>query len=159
MNGAIQHIEAVHGSFNGDSLPPTSLEEAGDLNTLNTRQREVFDRVLSHYHAGDDTQLLMHVDGVAGTGKSRVIDLVSKHLAYHSAQKGDACPVRRGAPTGVAAHGIQGSTLHRLLSLPVKKPRFVELNEESLSRLQDNFRSCWLLIIDEKSMIGAQALY
>ena len=64
----------------------------------------------------------------------------------------------RGAPTGVRAHTIQASTLHRLLSLPVKKD-FEELNEERVSRLQDQFRPCWLLTIDEKSMIGAQTLH
>lgn len=102
--------------------------------------------------------MFLHVDGVVGTGKSKVIDMVSSHLAYYAAQQGKPCPVKRGAPTGVAAHNIRGSTIHRLLSLPVKK-KFEELRLEALSRLQEAFRDCWLLIIDEKSMIGLQTLH
>ena len=142
-------MESVHGSFNGNPPHPASL---------NLEQRDVFDRVLNHYLQGREGQLLLHVDGVTGTGKSSVIDIISKHLAYHAAQRQQRNPVMRGAPTGVAAHTIHDCTLHRLLSLPVKK-NFEELNEERVSRLQDQFRQCWLLIIDEKSMIGAQILH
>ena len=151
-------MESVHGSFNGDPPYPASLAEAGDPNSLNLEQRDVFDRVLNHYLQGREGQLLLHVDGVTGTGKSRVIDIISKHLAFHAAQRQQRNPVMRDAPTGVAAHTIHGSTLHRLFSLPVKKI-FEELNEERMSRLHNQFRECWLLIIDEKSMIGAQILH
>ena len=158
VSATIQHIQAVHGTNNSDSGPPSTLQEAGDPDTLNAEQRDVFDRVLHHYHQQTDQQLLLHVDGEAGTGKSRVIEMISKHLAYHSAQQGRCDPVMRGAPTGVAAHNIQGSTLHRLLSLPVKK-KFQELKEEPLFRLQGYIRDRWLLIVDEKSMIGAPTLH
>ena len=66
-------------------------------------------------------------------------DLESFGLLRCPAIKG---PVMRGAPTGVAAHTIRGSTLYRLLSLPAKKSS-LELNEERLSGLLPR-----LLVVD-----------
>ena len=151
-------MESFHGPFNGDPPPPASLA-AGDPNSFNLEQRNAFDRVLNHYLQGRERQLLPHVDGVARTGASRVTDLISKHLTYHAAQLQQRNLGMRGASTGVAAHTIQGSTLHQLPSLPVKKnfeDLNEDLNEERVSRLQDQFRRCWLLIIDEKSIVEAQ---
>ncbi len=126
---------------------------------LNTERREVFDRVLRHYDSGIPSPLQIHVDGVAGTGKSCLIDLLSRHLNYHAYLEGRTSPVvLRGAPTGVAAYNINGSTLHRLLSLPVNN-KFEDLVPERLQRYQSAFRDIWLLIIDEKSMIGLRALH
>ena len=150
-------MESFHGPFNGDPPPPASLA-AGDPNSFNLEQRNAFDRVLNHYLQGREGQLLPHVDSVARTGKSRATDLISKDLAYHAAQMQQRNLGMRGASTGVAAHKIQGSTLHQLPSLPAKK-NFKDLEEERMSRVQDQFRRCWLLIIDFSSMIGAQILH
>ena len=59
----------------------------------------------------------------------------------------------RLAPTGVAAFGINGMTIHAALSLPVKS-RFAQLAPSTLSQFQLQWRNIKLLIIDEKSMIG-----
>ena len=59
----------------------------------------------------------------------------------------------RLAPTGMAAFGIQGMTVHSALSLPVKS-KFIELAPSALSKLQYHWKDIKLLIIDEKSMIG-----
>ena len=70
-----QHMESsAHGSFNADPPPPASL---------NLEQRDVFDRILNHYLQGREGQLLLHADGVAGTGKSRV-----QGYRYHSKAPG-----------------------------------------------------------------------
>lgn len=87
-----------------------------------------------------------------------VIDMISKHLHYHADQQQKRNLVLRCALIVVAAHNINGTTLHRLLSLPLKK-KLQDLNEEQLTRLQDSFRDRWLLIIDEKSIIEAQTLH
>ena len=103
--------------------------------------------------------MLLHVNDEAGTGKSKVIDIISRYLFFHSAQRGVFYnPIMRAAPIGVAAHNIHNITLHRLLSLPIKEG-FQSLKEKPLERLQDIFRNYWLLIINEKSIIDAQILY
>ena len=93
---------------------------------------------------GKKDQLLTHLDGVAGTGKSRVIDMFSKFLTYHASQKGVEDPgytVLRSAPTGVAAHNIEGSTLHSLFRLSVRQ-EMVSLEKSELFSLQINIGPC-----------------
>lgn len=137
---------------------PQTLGDAGDPSILNSEQRKMFDRVLDHYLSSSKSQLLLQIDGGAGTGKSLCIDMISKHIYYHAAQYNQPDPVIRAAPTGVAAHKIEGVTLHSLLALPVHGP-FNELGADRLTRLQRIFRHCKLLIIDEKSMLGLRFLY
>lgn len=164
VDALVNHIDTQKGMAVKPSGPRT-LEEAGDISILNTEQRQLFDLVVNHYLNSDPDQLLLHVDGAAGTGKSKCIDLISAHMAYHAAdlaiRRGepvDECdPVVRAAPTGVAAYNIAGSTLHSLLRLPVNQP-FVNLNQDSLGKLQRDFRHVKLLIVDEKSMIGLNFL-
>ena len=140
---------------------PNSLKEAGDPDQLNARQREVFDKLINAFNfnlLGE--QLLIHLDGVAGTGKSRVIELISRHLTYYASEKGYSDPgntVLRAASTGVAAHNISGSTLHSLLKLPINRA-LGPLQGEQLTLAQKLLRSNWLLIIDEKSMLGGRFL-
>lgn len=137
---------------------PQTPEQAGDASLLKAGQRQVFDRVVGHYLHSPDTQLLMQVDGVAGSGKSTVIDMISSHLALHAAQRDESDQVFCAAPARVAAFNIRGSTLHQLFRLPVNRPWF-ELDSETLAAVQAGFRRCKLLIIDEKSMIGLKMLH
>ena len=130
-----------------------SAETPTSPDILNARQREVFDTVLEQSLLRSP-QLLLQIDGEAGTGKSKVIDLISQHLAYEFRCHG---VVIRAAPTGVAAHAIHGSTIHSLFSLPISK-RVHLLERERLSAMQEKFKDCKLIIIDEKSMIGLNTL-
>ena len=133
---------------------PMSLEDAGDPSLLNAEQYDVFETVTHHCLSSTTLEpLRMHLDGVAGTGKSRVIELIANHLAFYARKP----VVLMAAPTGVAAHNIGGSTLHQLLRIGVHRD-FEPLNHERLAALQDTFRDCRLLIIDEKSMIGLRFL-
>ena len=74
------HLDTLRRSIEVKTAPQ-SLEEAGDVSILNAGQRQVFGRVVDHYVESDGGQLLLHLDGVAGTGKSKVIDMISSHLA------------------------------------------------------------------------------
>lgn len=130
-----------------------------DPSTLQDQQRVAFEYILAEYRKECSNQpfkqLLLHIDGEAGTGKSYLIDMISTYLAdiASSAQKPD--PVVRGAPTGVAAFNIQGRTLHSLLRLPVRGYfNLLEAMPNVLARLQEDWNDCKFLIIDEKSMIG-----
>ena len=62
-------------------------------------------------------------------------------------------PIIRTAPTGVAAHGIRGRTLHALFRLPVHKG-FKPLSPANLQAVQASLRGCVYIAVDEKSMIS-----
>jgi hypothetical protein len=62
----------------------------------------------------DQPQLHLQVNGEAGVGKSHLIKVLSAHLQQLTTARGKANPVARAAPTGVAACGIIGRTMHSL---------------------------------------------
>ena len=77
------------------------------------------------------------------------------------AQRRDCkCPIVRAAPTGVAAHGINGRTMHALFRLPVgpTKKSLTEPNVPVLQSLQGQFDGIHYIVLDEKSMINLQQL-
>ncbi|KAM4061535.1 PIF1-like helicase [Hirsutella rhossiliensis] len=122
---------------------------------LNPEQRIVYDTVMGHFLAQDRSQLLLHVDGGGGTGKSYLINLLSAHL--QAATRGRGTPVWRAAPTGVAGNQISGTTLHSLLHLPINKD-FRPLSAIDKAQLQKKLKDIQYLIIDEKSMLGLRML-
>ena len=58
-------------------------------------------------------------------------------------------------PTGRSSYLVQGETLHSLLFLPVSQT-FKPLQGAQLTRLQQKFSKCKLLIIDEYSQVGSK---
>ena len=97
--------------------------------------------------------LWINIDGTAGTGKSFLISAISTEMQNLAFSEDKPGPVMQVAPTGVAAFGINGMTVHSALSLPVKTS-FEALIPSMLSKLQHQWKDIKLLIIDEKSMIG-----
>lgn len=130
---------------------------------LNHEQRKLYDTVVNHYIEELDStrprprQLLLNVDGVAGSGKTFTLLKTCARLQELAEEAGKQNPVFRAAPTGIAAFNITGKTLHSLFRLPVKG-RASELSIGTLQSLQALFRDCMFLIIDEKSMIDVKAL-
>jgi ATP-dependent DNA helicase PIF1 len=128
---------------------------------LNQEQRKLYDVVVSQYTqelastaygTPPPSQLLLNVDGVAGSGKTFTLLKTCARIQELALQAGNHNPVFRAAPTGVAAFNIIGQTLHSLLRLPVKGKKS-DLSVATLQSLQGLFRGCRFLIIDEKSMI------
>src|SRR5436305_2005654 len=130
--------------------------------SLQPEQRRVYDAVMQQYECilqgNSPSPLRINIDGPAGTGKSYVIAMISAHLQDRARIAGKGNPVFRAAPTGVAAFNIQGRTIHSLLRLPVRKT-FTPVSPTTLSGMQDDFKDCEFLIIDEKSMIGLGTLH
>ena len=83
VNQWSKHVALARGV---DSLQNAlkTLAQAGDVFILNPGQCQAFDRVVDHYLDSLKTQLLLHLDRVAGTGKSKLIDMISFYLAYHA---------------------------------------------------------------------------
>ncbi|KAM4062456.1 PIF1-like helicase [Hirsutella rhossiliensis] len=123
--------------------------------SLNPEQRLVYDTVMGHFLTQACSQLLLHVDGGGGTGKSYLINLLSAHL--QAASGGRGTPVWRAAPTGVAGNQISGTTLHSLLHLPINKD-FKPLAAIDKAQLQKKVKDIKYLIVDEKSMLGLRQL-
>ncbi|KAF5128359.1 ATP-dependent DNA helicase pif1 [Metarhizium anisopliae] len=123
--------------------------------SLNRHQRLVYDTVMDHFLTQESSQLLLHVDGGGGTGKSYLINLLSAHLQAAAAGRGT--PVWRAAPTGVAGNQISGTTLHSVLHLPINKD-FKPLSPTDKAQLQVKLKDIKYLIIDEKSMLGLRQL-
>ncbi|EED14664.1 conserved hypothetical protein [Talaromyces stipitatus ATCC 10500] len=143
--------------------PPT-VRSSASPEDLEVQQRHLYDLVINHYEQDltgqAPSQLLINLDGRAGTGKSHVIMLITTTLD-RMARNADinTSPVMRAAPTGVAAYNINGRTLHSLFRLPIARGRMADLTPENLQAMQANLRNVKWLIIDEKSMIGLKQLY
>ncbi|KAF6528117.1 hypothetical protein HZS61_008419 [Fusarium oxysporum f. sp. conglutinans] len=123
--------------------------------TLNPEQRIVYDTFVGHFQCGSGEQILLHVDGGGGTGKSYMIKVLSSHLQRLAGDR--PSPIWRAAPTGVASHQIMGTTLHSLLRLPVDRA-FTELSPADANAIQKKLRDVRYLVIDEKSMLGLRQL-
>uniref|UniRef100_A0A0D2YD47 ATP-dependent DNA helicase n=1 Tax=Fusarium oxysporum (strain Fo5176) TaxID=660025 RepID=A0A0D2YD47_FUSOF len=123
--------------------------------TLNPEQRVVYDSFIGHFQSGSEEQILLHVDGGGGTGKSYMIKVLSSHLQRLAGNR--PSPVWRVAPTGVASNQIMGTTLHSLLRLPVDRA-FTELSPADANAVQNKLRDVRYLVIDEKSMLGLRQL-
>ena len=120
-----------------------------DINSSSKMQKLAYDIVKTY---SDDTssqkeQLYLIINGVAGTGKSYLINAIRNLLQ-------SKCAVT--ATTGKAAYNLRGITLNSLLKLPVGSRARGNKNliGQSLCRLQDNLNGTEYIIIDEHSMLG-----
>ena len=118
-----------------------------DVDSFSEMQKLAYDIVKSNC---DDTsfekqKLCLIINGVAGTGKSYLINAVRNLLQ-------SKCAVT--ATTGKAVYNIRGITVHSLLKLPIGSRGNKDLTGQSLCRLQDNLNSIEYIIIDEYSMLS-----
>jgi PIF1-like helicase len=137
---------------------PTTLDgvhSSATVEGLEEKQRQLYDLIIGHYerlrHGTEDPgHLQINLDGKAGTGKSHVIMFISSVLERMASDMGRECPILRAAPTGVAAHGISGRTLHALFRFPVARGGVSEdrLSNEGLAAVQATFRGVSYLIIE-----------
>lgn len=145
---------------------PVSLNvNAGNIVTsLASKQKDLYDLITKHYdlylQGRNPAPLHLNLDGRAGTGKSYAILLISEALQDMSKNHGIEVdsPIIRTAPTGVAAFGIKGRTLHSLFRLPIGGTRLAPLESETLGAIQSRFKDVKYLFIDEKSMIHLKIL-
>ena len=86
--------------------------EVVDINSFSEMQKLANDIVKSHFDdtSSDRESLCLIINGVAGTGKSYLINAIRNLLQSR-------CAVT--ATTGKAAYNIRGVTIHSLLKLPI----------------------------------------
>ena len=137
-------------------------------------QRRVFDHVtelLTHQdaHAAAVSpcqcdkrpkSMRLFVSGRGGTGKSYLINILRK-WATDTYQKNNEAVVAVWVPTGLAAHRINGITLHQLLQLPVEHGRSGKysfsdkLPADSLHQLRNRLRDPCVFSLSMKSAWSA----
>ena len=100
---------------------------------------------------GEKRQVLMHMRGRPGTGKSTVLqcaqtdDLFKKHA-------------RLAATTGSAGCLIGGTTIHSLVLLPFMNSRRGPLDGTDKHNVELRMKDVRVIIIDEKSMLSQEQL-
>ena len=99
-------------------------------------------------------QMLMFLGGEGGTGKSKVLKALTKYMATLGVRH----RIRLGAQTGVAAGNINGSTLHSLLELEVKKTRKDGKPKGISGKVCSEFECVDIFFHDEVSMSGCGTL-
>jgi len=153
---AMQDILDTHrAAVEQDAVNANDLNEK--YNSLNIDQKRVVDKVVEKLKNDDVIRLI--VSGQGGTGKSRVIEVLNRLVTRDSGA--NSLPVVVAAPTGLAAVNVGGSTIHRVLSLPVEhgKPAdYNRLNQEQLTIVRSTLRGLRLLICDEVSMVSSLTL-
>ena len=84
---------------------------------LNAKQKEVYwlfmDNVLKRLNGEQTKQIISHMGGMAGTGKSRVIKAIK---AFHETI-GISNSLKVASPTGTSAALINGSTIHSIAQI------------------------------------------
>jgi len=129
------------------------------VRSLDLKQKTFLTHVF--YNARRNTSFNEFVGGGAGVGKSRLISTLFQSLSkeYNGRAGCDPTSVKilLCAPTGKAAFGIGGSTLHSIFSLPVKPAgsAFRSFSPDLLNTLRSKFIDLKVLITDEISMVGA----
>ena len=121
--------------------------EVVDINGFSEMQKLAYDIVTSHFDntSSDRESLCLIINGVAGTGKSYLINAIRNLLQSR-------CTVT--ATTSKAAYNIRGVTIHSLLKLPIGSRGNKDLTGQSLCRLQESLNNINCIIIDEHSMLG-----
>ena len=124
--------------------------EVVDTNSFSEMQKLVYNIVKCHFddQLCDKEPLCLVIIGVAGTGKSYLINAIRNLLQ-------GKCAVT--ATTGKAAYYIRGATEYSLLKLPIGSRGRKDLAGQSLCRLQESLNEVDYIIIDEYSMLGQVA--
>jgi len=149
----MQDVIDAHKNRTGDSTSTAEL-----YSSLKTDQRRVVDIVVQQVcHDTNPCRLIVSDEG--GTGKSRVIQVMQQMIA--DKYPANSLPVAVDAPTGMAAYNVGGTTIHRLLGLPVEhgKPAdYARLHQEQLTMIRATLKNLKLVIIDEVSMVSSLTL-
>jgi PIF1 helicase. len=125
-------------------LPITSLKKVQEWLNLSKKSKQECEKF---------EPLRMTVLGQSGTGKSRLINtLVS--VIRKMFQNNNSVHV--AAPTGAAAHAVNGQTIHRIFSVNTGKD--TELGTSAKENLGKLLETTIALFFDERSMISQNVL-
>ena len=105
---------------------------------------------------------MIYFTGGAGVGKTFLINLLAKWCEWILRKPGDN-PLKPKillmAHTGIAAHLINGTTLHTALGFKFGGRKYLPLRDSRLEYFRSSFEELEVIIMDELSMISADQLY
>ena len=105
---------------------------------------------------------LLKIHGGAGCGKSTLMNVIASFVEHFMSVYSDKDPekpsVLKVAPTGKAAHNIQGMTYHSAFSIPWGNQSF-SLSDRSRDTKRNQLSELTVVIADEMSMLKSDALY
>ena len=124
-------------------------------------QRHVYDDITSHILDPERGQIISFVTGEGGTGKSKIISTVKMWAdTTFGKQEGNFGSCLLCAPTGPAAYNINGETWQSAIGHSIESGHVKTTEDVKNERmLRQKFRGLRILILDEISMIGANALW
>lgn len=128
------------------------------LRVLNHQQREFFYHVL-HWLKTKKDPLYAFLSGGAGVGKSvltrALYQALLKFYSHQVHENPDNLHVLLCAPTGKAAHNINGSTIHAAFCIPVGRGfAYKPLDMQQLNTFRTRYMNLKVIFIDEISMVG-----
>ncbi|KAF6759625.1 hypothetical protein DFP72DRAFT_806429, partial [Ephemerocybe angulata] len=148
----------VSGSYLSKDYKPT-LEKWSEAMTriigefhLNEGQQKAFRIVGNHALSIDPQQLLMHLGGMGGTGKSTVIRALRR---FFEARDESYRFILLG-PTGTSAALIGGSTYHTYLGINTGKSK--RDSAAKVEEVRERMTGVGYILIDEHSMLDCRAL-
>ena len=127
-----------------------------ELEHLNAKQREVRDKLYNAFtRDGDNEQVMLTVAGEAGTGKSRIIEMVVLDALLQFGGAGLYGPVLVVAMTNAAAHLVGGQTVFKTLTMHKLNGSESALNKLR-TELRQRFHPIKAIVLDEKSLLSTQ---
>jgi ATP-dependent DNA helicase PIF1 len=163
-NQLVQQNENILGV--GDyNVPVVTFEEVSESTSkLNSGQKQVFDKVTSTIEHRQEHKnktclcpncpppLRLFTSGVAGTGKSFLINTICKRLnhLYQDPNNEQGWVVAVLAPTGLAAYNVNGITMHRFFKLPVANntnDEYWRLSDKEIKVIRECIPNLKLIII------------
>ena len=105
--------------------------------------------IVSNHFETPDKQLLMMITGLAGSGKSYVINSIRSLLR-------EVCLIT--AYFGIGAFNVKCKTQHSILQLPIRGKNSYELKGVALLKLQKRLSGIQYITIDEYSVFGQKLL-
>ena len=117
------------------------ITEEINITTFSDMQRLAYNIVNVHLqnNSNDKEPLCLIIYGVAGTGKSYLINAPRNQLQ-------NKCAVT--ATTGKASYNIKGITIHSLLKLPVGPRGNKDISGQSLLQLQENLKEIEYILVE-----------
>ncbi len=123
---------------------------------LNVKQKEIFwlfiNNAIKRLLGEKIEQIIAHMGGMAGSGKSRVIKAIK---AFHE-ETNIEDTLRITSPTGTSAALIDGSTIHSVARIMPSK--YKNNKSASSTKLEEIWGPVQLLVCDEVSMVGCHLI-